>query len=157
MKGLTIHSATVANMTIADEHRPYYGAGAPRGESVALFDLPHTFTTIHEVELRTGVDWEKRPFPMPECLFDGERKIKAAVALTLAYAPVLDPAHGDECIRTCVEPSFGRYKLKDGTEKFDGTLGGSHDWERQLVERGKWSPVKTYRKMEEAVSPVRDW
>lgn len=158
VKGLTIHSATVANMTIADEHRPYYGAGAPRGESVALFDLPHTFTTIHEVELRTGVNWEKRPFPMPECLFDGDRKIKAAVALTLAYAPVLDAAHGDECIRTCVEPSFGRYRLKGGAEKFDGTMGGSHDWERQLVERGKWSPVKTYRKVwKNGIDGAGDW
>ncbi|MGB3334131.1 MAG: S8 family peptidase [Mycobacterium sp.] len=146
VKGLVIHSATVANMPIDDDQRPYYGAGVPRGESAALFDLSHTFTTIHEVELRTGINWEKRPFPMPECLFDADRKIKATVSLTLAYAPIIDAAHGDECIRTCVEPSFGRYKFSNGEEKFEGAMGGSHDWERLLVERGKWSPIKTYRK-----------
>lgn len=158
VKGLVIHSATVADMAIADDHRPYYGAGVPRGESMALFDQGHTFTTIHEVELRTGVNWEKRPFPMPECLFDGNRKIRAAVSLTVTLSPFIDPAFGDECIRTCVEPSFGRYDLKNGTETFVGVMGGSHDWERKLIERGKWSPVKSYRKIwKTGINGGGDW
>jgi serine protease AprX len=158
VKGLVIHSATVANMPIEDDHRPYYGAGVPRGESLALFDRPHTFTTIHEVELRTGVNWEKRPFPMPDCLFDGEGKIKAAVSVTLAFAPVIDPAFGEECVRTCIELSFGRYGDKKGKEAFFGKMGGSHDWERDLVERGKWSPIKTYRQVwKNGIDGSGDW
>lgn len=36
--------------------------------------------------------------------------------------------------------------------------GGSHDWERQLVERGKWSPVKTYRKVwKNGIAGAGDW
>lgn len=158
VKGLVIHSATVANMAIEDAHRPYYGAGVPRGESLALFDRSHTFTTIHEVELRTGVNWEKRPFPMPKCLFDGDGKIKAAVSVTLAFAPLIDPAFGEECIRTCVELSFGRYGDKQGKEAFFGKMGGSHDWERDLVERGKWSPIKTYRQVwKNGIDGNGDW
>ncbi|OAK56248.1 hypothetical protein A3K89_17420 [Rhodococcoides kyotonense] len=60
---------------------------------------------------------------------------------------MIDPAFGDESVRTCVEPSFGFYALKNGEEKFFGKMGGSHDWERNLVERGKWAPVKSYRKV----------
>lgn len=158
VKGLTIHSATVANMRIDDDHRPYYGAGVPRGESLALFDSAHTFTTIHEIELRTGVNWEKKPFPMPECLFDQSRRIAAAVSLTLAYKPVIDAAFGDESVRTCVEASFGRYKIENGKEKFEGKMGRSHDWERDLVERGKWSPIKTYRKVwKNGTNGAGDW
>lgn len=159
VKGLLVHSATVANMPIDDAHRIYYGAGVPRGESLALFDAPHTFSTIHEVELRSGVNWEKRPFPMPDCLFDGNGKIKAAVSLTVCYAPLIDAAFGEECIRTCVEPSFGHYVIDDdGEEKFAGTMGGSHDWEKHLIERGKWSPVKTYRKLwKRGIDGSGDW
>lgn len=158
VKGLVVHSATVANMSIEDQHRPYYGAGVPRGESLALFDRPHTFTTIHEVDLRTGVNWEKRPFPMPDCLFDKNGKISAAVSITLAFAPLIDPAFGEECVRTCVEPSFGLYRDKKGDEEFVGKMGGSHDWERDLVERGKWSPIKTYRKVwKNGIDGTGDW
>lgn len=158
VKGLLVHSATVANKPIEDAHRVYYGAGVPRGESMALFDAPHTFSTIHEVELRTGVNWEKRPFPMPDCLFDDKGKIRAAVSLTVCYSPVIDAAFGEECIRTCVEPSFGHYVDDDGDEKFSGAMGGSHDWEKGLVERGKWSPVKTYRKVwKRGVDGSGDW
>lgn len=158
VKGLVIHSATVANMAIEDDHRPYYGAGVPRGESLALFDRSHMFTTIHEVNLRTGVNWEKRPFPMPQCLFGDNGKIRAAVSVTLAFAPLIDPAFGDECIRTCVELSFGRYGDKNGKEAFSGKMGGSHDWERNLVERGKWSPIKTYRQVwKNGIDGTGDW
>lgn len=146
VKGLVIHSATASNMPIEDDHRIYYGAGVPRGGGMALLDSSHTFTTVHEVELRTGVNWEKRPFPVPACLLDERGKLRATVTLTVSYSPVIDPAFGEECIRTCVEPSFGAYKTKSGEEKFHGQMGGSHDWESTLVERGKWSPVKTYRK-----------
>jgi serine protease AprX len=157
VKGLVVHSATVANMAIPDDHRVYYGAGVPRGESMALFDRANSFTTIHEVELRTGVNWEKRPFPMPQCLVSPTGKMKAAVALTVSYAPVIDPAFGDECIRTCVESSFGRYVPKDGTTKFSGKMGGSQTWERHLVDRGKWSPIKTYHNTWSGIDATGDW
>lgn len=157
VKGLVVHSATVANRAIPDDQRVYYGAGVPRGESMALFDRPNSFTTIHEVELRTGVNWEKRPFPMPACLVSPTGKMKAAVALTVSYAPVIDPAFGDECIRTCVESSFGRYVLKDGTTNFSGKMGGSRSWERQLVDRGKWSPIKTYHNTWSGIDATGDW
>lgn len=148
VKGLVVHSATVANLSVPDDLRAYYGAGVPRNGAMALLDAPHTFTTIHEVELRTGVNWEKRPFPMPAAIFDKDRKIRAAVTLTLCYAPLIDSAFGEECVRTCVEPSFGHYVIgNDGDEEFSGVMGGSHDWEKGLVERGKWSPIKTYRKV----------
>lgn len=148
VKALLVHSATVANLSVPDDLRRYYGAGVPKGESMALFDAPHTFSTIHEVELRTGVNWEKRPLPMPASAFDARGKLRAAVSLTLCYAPLIDPAFGEECVRTCVEPSFGRYAIDaNGEEQFKGVMGGSHDWERALIERGKWSPTKTYRKV----------
>jgi hypothetical protein len=124
---------------------------------MALFDCANSFTTIHEVELRTGVNWEKRPFPMPQCLVSPTGKMKAAVALTVSYAPVIDPAFGDECIRTCVEPSFGRYVPKDGTTKFSGKMGGSQTWERHLVDRGKWSPIKTYHNTWSGIDATGDW
>ncbi len=115
VKGLVVHSATLADMDIEDEHRIYYGAGAPRGESMALFDRPNTFTTIHEVELRTGLNWEKRAFPMPACLINLKNKFKGAVTLTLAYAPLVDAAFGEECVRTCVEVSFRDLPDQEGS------------------------------------------
>jgi hypothetical protein len=157
VKGLVVHSATVANLAIPDEHRPYYGAGRPHGESLILFDRPNTFTSIHEVELSTGVNWEKRPFPLPECLIDAAGKMKATVALTVSYAPVIDPAFGDECTRTCVESSFGHYTTKKGKEKFTGKMGDSQSWERDLIDRGKWSPIKTYRKKWSGINAFGDW
>jgi serine protease AprX len=157
VKGLVVHSATVANIAIPDEHRPYYGAGRPHGESLVLFDRPNAFTSIHEVELSTGINWEKRPFPLPECLIDAAGKMKATVALTVSYAPVIDPAFGDECTRTCVESSFGRYTTKKGKEKFTGKMGDSQSWERDLIDRGKWSPIKTYRKKWSGINAFGDW
>jgi hypothetical protein len=147
VKALVVHSATLSAMPIPDEHRHYYGAGVPRADIMALFDSPSSFTTLHEVTLRTGVNWEKRPFPIPSCLIDDQGKIRAAITLTVCYAPVIDAAFGDEAVRTCVEPSFGHYFVKLGKEQFKGRLDGGHDWEADLVDRGKWSPVKTYRKV----------
>lgn len=147
VKGLIVHSATVANMAIDEEHRAYYGAGVPKADSLALLDAPDSFTTIHEVELRTSVNWEKRPFPMPACLFSGH-KLRAVASVTVSFAPVIDPAFGDECVRTSVDVSFGRYTLnKKGELRFGGDMGGGRDWEKHLVERGKWSPLKSYRKV----------
>jgi hypothetical protein len=79
-------------MPIHDDHRAYYGAGVPRGESRALFDRPNASTAIHEVELHTGVNRENRPFPIAQCLLDSNGKMKAAVALTISYARVIDAA-----------------------------------------------------------------
>ncbi|MHA3021829.1 S8 family peptidase [Mycobacterium sp. BMJ-28] len=157
VKALVVHSATVANMAIDDEHRLYYGAGVPRGDSRALFDQTQSFTTIHEVQLRTGVNWEKRPFPMPACLIGPHGKMKAAAALTVSYAPLIDPAFGEECVRTCVEPSFGHYVVKEGEEKFEGKMVGSHTWERNLIDRGKWSPIKTYHRSWSNIDATGDW
>lgn len=159
VKALMIHSATVAGHKIPDDLRRYHGAGVPRSESMALFDSPHTFSTIHEVELRSGVNWEKRPFPMPASVFNAAGKIRAAVSLTLCYAPIIDPAFGAEAVRTCVEPSFGRYETDvNGVEDFKGAMVGSHDWEKTLIERGKWNPVKTYRQIwKRGAAGAGDW
>ena len=94
---------------------------------------------------------------MPACLISANGKLKGVVTLTLAYAPHVDAAFGEECVRTCVEASFGTYLTKKGKEKFYGRMGGSHDWEANLIERGKWSPIKTYRKLFRNGVEGSDW
>jgi serine protease AprX len=158
VKGLVIHSATLNAMPIDDEHRPYYGAGVPGDLESILYDAPHRFTTIHEVELRTGVNWERRPLPIPQCLLTSNGKIQGAATLTVCFDPHIDAAHGDESVRTSIEASFGRYVLSNGKEKFEGAIGQSRNWESELVDRGKWGPVTSGRKVwKQGIKAGGDW
>ena len=150
VKGLLVHAASVQGQDMADADRSYHGAGVPVGGLRALFDSPNTFTTVHEVDLPAHVDWRKDPFPVPQCLFD-DGKLSADMTMTIAYAPVIDAAFGDEAVRTCVEGSLGevvdiggRPHLKGKVPLESGT--GTRSWESERITQGKWSPIKTYKK-----------
>lgn len=159
VRAVVVHAATLQDQPIDPDFRRYYGAGVPSSAVEALSDEPYRFTTIHRVDLKSGVNWEKRPFPIPDCLIDDRGKIAGVVTVTLAYQPVIDAAYGDESVRTAVEFGFGHYvPTTSGGEKFNGELGGSHKWEADLIERGKWSPTTSYRKRwSRGVAAQGDW
>ncbi|WP_354156636.1 S8 family peptidase [Arthrobacter sp. UYCu512] len=150
VKGLLVHAAVVDSPPRDASHRAYYGAGVPTESKVILEDTAETFTTVHEVRLTRGVDWFKDPFPVPACLLTDDGKLQAEIIMTVAYAPVVDAAFGDECVRSSVDASFGRMVPSNGGFQLKGLVPFEkgtepHAWERQRVEMGKWSPIKTYR------------
>ncbi|MCC9178538.1 S8 family peptidase [Arthrobacter sp. zg-Y750] len=151
VKGLLVHSAAVASPIRDQSHRAYFGAGVPTESGVILEDTPDSFTTVHEVNMVRGIDWFKDPFPVPACLLTTDGKLKAEIVMTVAYAPVVDAAFGDECVRSSVDASFGRMTSTPTGFQLKGLVpfekgAQAHAWERDRVQMGKWSPIKTYRK-----------
>lgn len=151
VKGLLVHGAVLTDVSTQPEHRDYYGWGVPPSSSEILGDDASSFTSIHEVTLTPGTTWLKEPFPVPDCLIVDGNKFRGEVILTVAYAPPLDPAFGDECVRYEVEGAFGSVQpTGTGSSRFRGITPGerppSELWEASQIAEGKWAPIKTYRR-----------
>lgn len=147
VKGLLVHSASLSHV-VPTAHQHYYGAGVPSGDLASIFDASDRFTTVHQVELSST--WMRTPFPVPECLFTDEGKLCAEVTMTLSYAPKIDEAYGEECVRTSVEASFGVVSQGTAGPTITGKVpedrpSGGYAWESQRIAEGKWAPIKTHR------------
>lgn len=158
VKALLLHSAALSSPPHSTDDRHYFGRGVPRGSDQGLFCDPSAFTSMFEVDLQPGTDWDKTPFPIPPGLRTEDGKFKGELIMTLVYASPLDSAFGDEYIRHEVEASFGTFDeetQEDGSKKrvhrgkvpVDRPLGLSTR-EKSLLEEGlKYAPAKVYRKV----------
>lgn len=149
VKGLVMHGASLSSRSLVGPHKHYYGAGVPLSSERSIFEEPNSFTTVHEVTLRSKVSWLRAPFPVPACLFNSEGKLRAEIFMTVSFSPLLEQAFGQEAVRTSVDASFGVIDRTGPTVKIAGKvpeekLSGEHAWEADLVADGKWSPVRTH-------------
>lgn len=150
VKGLVVHAAALNNSGIVPTHRSYFGSGVPAESEVILGSSGNEFTTVHDVTLSRGVDWLRNPFPVPACLLTKDGKLRGEIIMTVSYAPVIDSAFGEECVRTSVDASFGRLVSGKKGPTIKGIVpadkdAAPHAWESEQIAEGKWSPVRTYR------------
>lgn len=154
VKALMIHSAQLNSPDRSNIERRYFGAGLPDDPTSVLYDSDSSFTTLFELDIVDSTKWRKAPYPIPPSLRDANGKFKGEVIITVAYAPALDPAAGAEYVRFNVDVGFGTLAQDvDGKLQFNGAVPaegepGTTGFEKaQLENGGKWSPVKTYRRI----------
>ena len=154
VKALVVHSAALSSPPRSAPETYYFGHGVPTSAAEALFCDESVFTTLHEVELQQGVDWQKLDFPIPGCLRTPAGAVRAEFVITLCYASPCDISFGDEYIQHDVEVSFGTYDPdpeRPGHRKHIGKVPldrpvGLNTREKQLLEDGlKYSTTKVYR------------
>ncbi|WP_298272366.1 hypothetical protein [Geobacter sp.] len=128
------------------------GFGQPGEVVETLYCDPNAFTLLFEADIKDGMDFEKFPYPIPDCLRTVDGKFRGEIIVTLCYSPPLDGQHGVEYCRANIDLSFGTYDLKaDGKRHQHGVVPlepGEKKllYEAKLIEHGfKWSPVKVYR------------
>ncbi len=154
VRGLIVHSAFMnavddPAMDDTGRFRQHFGWGTPSSSAFILANESHSLTTVHEVVMTPGINWYKRPFPVPPPLLTADGKFRGEVTLTISYAPPVDAAFESEAVRIDVSGSFGSFQPDgQGGETFSGLthqgVARAH-WERDLKLEGKWSPVKTHR------------
>lgn len=149
VKALLIHAAQISSPELTPTERKYFGAGLPHNAIDVLHDRDDSFTLAFEAHLTPGrFRWRKAPYPVPQALLPGG-KFRGEVIITAAYAPPLNGNYGAEYIRANLELNWG---FLDG-DRFQGRVPwdgekGTTGLEIQQVEHGgKWSPVKTQRKV----------
>ena len=142
--------ATVGNAGPATN--AYRGFGVPGDIDQLLFCTPHAVTLVFEPELERGPFYEKRRFPMPDCLFR-EGRFVGEVYMTLVCDPPLHPQGGIEYCQANVEVSLGVYRTnKAGESKFHGEIpqivtDSEQMKEQYLIEHCfKYSPVKVFHR-----------
>ncbi len=153
IKALMIHSAQLNSPVRSVEERRYYGSGIPNDITSVLYDSDSSFTMLFELDIVDSTKWRKSSFPIPESLMH-EGKLKAEIIITAVYAPPLDGNMGAEYVRVNVDIGFGTLVPDDdgrlqftGQVPLDGEEGASGYEDAQVEYGGKWSPVKTYRKI----------
>ncbi len=166
VKGLIVHSAFTNSSTDpligqSGQFRQYHGWGTPSPTLDILANEQHTLTTVHRVLMTPGVNWYKRPFPVPPPLLGPDGKFSGEVIVTISYAPPLKVAFGAEAIRYDISGSFGAFRFDDdGTEQFKQLTRPGRalsNWEAQQKADGKWAPVKTQRAIHPSGVAGGDW
>nr|WP_238380063.1 S8 family anti-phage peptidase IteS [Janthinobacterium sp. Marseille] len=154
VKALMIHSAQLNSPDRNNVERRYFGAGLPADPASVLYDSNASFTTLFELDIVDSTKWRKTPYPIPASLRDEQGKLKCEVIITAAYAPPLDSSAGAEYVRFNVDVGFGTLMPdEDGKLQFKGEVPaygepGTVGFEKAQVENGgKWSTVKTYRRV----------
>jgi len=152
VKSLLIHSAILKSPVREGNAFHYFGFGQPGEVMETLYCNPNAFTLLFEADVKDGMDFEKFPYPIPDCLRTADGKFRGEVIVTLCYSPPLDGQYGVEYCRANIDLSFGTYDLKpDGKRHQRGVVPlepGEKKllYEAKLIEHGfKWSPVKVYR------------
>lgn len=149
VKALLIHAAQISSPELTPTERKYFGAGLPNNAIDVLYDRDDSFTLAFEAHLNPGrYRWRKAPYPVPHALLPGG-KFRGEVIITAAYAPPLNGNYGAEYIRANLELNWG---FLDGDRfhgrvPWDGEKGTSGLEIQQVKQGGKWSPVKTQRKV----------
>jgi hypothetical protein len=150
-RALVIHSAAIAEVDQVADEVNYRGFGVPQSIDDILGCDHWRATLLFEIEIRAGIDLERTPFPVPDCLKDANGTFRGEMVATLVCEPPLDATFGAEYCRTNVNVSIGTYGRGGGGQKREvhpfpkrATATGP---ESTLVEHGfKWSPVKVYRR-----------
>ncbi|MBK9442174.1 MAG: S8 family peptidase [Comamonadaceae bacterium] len=149
VKALMIHSAQISSPELTPTEKRYYGAGLPRNAVDVLYDRDDSFTLAFEAQLTTGnMRWRKTPYPVPQALLLNG-KFRGEVIITAAYAPPLNGVYGAEYVRANLELNWGFLDGDSfkGRVPWDGEKGTSGLEVQQVEHGGKWSPVKTQRKV----------
>lgn len=152
-KALVVHSAVFGSPPIRAEELRYRGFGVPGDLVSVLTCSPWAATLIFEADLVPGIEFERWPFPIPDCLRGPGGVVRGEFLMTLVSNPPLDATFGAEYCRSNVDVSLGTYD-ETGEEKraHRGQIPPepkhiSRLYEREQVEHGfKWSPVKVYRR-----------
>jgi hypothetical protein len=149
VKALLIHSAQISNPELTPTEKRYYGSGVPLNALNVLYDRDDSFTLAFEAQLTTGnMRWRKSPYPVPQVLLPNG-KFRGEVIITAAYAPPLNGTYGAEYVRANLELNWGFLDGNSfkGRVPWDGEKGTSGLEAQQVEHGGKWSPVKTQRKV----------
>ncbi len=154
-KALLIHSAVLSGSSVDAAEFPYRGFGMPADVSDVLGCDPWRATMLFELDVRAGVDLQRTPFPIPDCLRLDDGSFRGEMTVTVVSAPQLDGTFGAEYCRSNVEVSLGRYdEDEDGSRTQDRQVhpfprrSDKGRSEKKLVEQGyKWSPVKVYHRV----------
>ena len=160
-----IHSALVRSHSITSDTLNYYGFGQPGDVIDALYCDPNAITLMFESDLRHGGhEFERWPFPIPDCLINDDGKFKGEVLMTLVYSPIVDKEYASEYCRTNVDAAMGKYKkADDGKYSFESLIPVAPKdinqlYEKSRIENGfKWSPVKAYHKIFPIGTMVDTW
>ena len=152
IKALVIHTALLANPKVNSDSINGHGFGKPSDIVDMLYCDPHCITLFFETDLKHGgFEFERYPFPIPDCLLTDEGKFKGEIAMTLVYSPITDEDYASEYCRTNVDAGMGSYDKDDeGKRKFHSRVPAapkdiSKLYEKSRIEHGfKWSPVKAY-------------
>ena len=150
---LAVHSALLEGRPLDAEEMRYLGYGTPCSPEVALSCPPWATTLVFEGQLGNK-KFEKRNFPIAECLRNPDGSVRAEIVMTLAYDPPLDAAFGMEYCRANVDISLGTYDAGKNGKAVQRKIIPLEPadiaslYEREQVEHGyKWSPLKVYRKL----------
>lgn len=165
IKALMIHSALLGHSMVSSDSINYYGFGRPGDIVDHLYCDPNCMTMIFETDLRHGgFEFERFPFPIPDCLNTSDGKFKGEILMTLVYSPELDKNFSSEYCRINVDVGMGSYNQdKDGVRRFNSMVPAAPKdlkghFEKSRVDHGfKWSPVKAYHKISSRGINVGDW
>ncbi len=165
IKALMIHSALLGSQGVSTETLNYFGFGKPGDVIDHLYCDPNCMTMVFETDIKHGgFEFERFPFPIPDCLNTSEGKYKGEILMTLVYSPETDKNYASEYCRTNVEVGMGSYKPNEnGKRAFSSKVpaapkNASDMFEKARVENGfKWSPVKAYHKISSRGIDVGDW
>lgn len=149
IKALMIHAAQISSPELTPAEKRYYGAGLPKNAVDMLFDRDDSFTLAFEAHLTTGrMRWRKAPYPVPQVLLPNG-KFRGEVIITAAYAPPLNGIYGAEYVRANLELNWGFLEGDSfkGRVPWDGEKGSSGLEVQQVEHGGKWSPIKTQRRV----------
>lgn len=152
IKALVIHSALLSNPNVSSDSINGNGFGKPTDIVDMLYCDPHCITLFFEADLKHGgFEFERYPFPIPDCLLTDDGKFKGEIAMTLVYSPITDEDYASEYCRTNVDAGMGSYDKDDeGKRMFHSRVPAapkdmSKLYEKSRIEHGfKWSPVKAY-------------
>lgn len=153
-KTLVIHSAVLANPDITEQQINYRGFGIPSDPIDILGCEPWRATMLFEGNIQAGLDLERKPFPIPNCLRTTAGTFRGELTVTLVYAPPLNGAFGAEYCRSNIDVSLGIFEPDNAGDSTYVRQVPPHPkrtntktHEKTLVEQGfKWSPVKVYRR-----------
>lgn len=157
VKALIMHAAFMACGVPDPDLLKYIGLGCPPDPAAILNCTQSSATCIFQIPVRTSPLFVRRPFPMPKCLIDAEKGLKAEVFMTLYYDTPLDKRFAAEYCRHNVVASLGTVR-PDVNEKGEDVESHTkeietvpHDvdagWEKDLIVNGfKWSPLKLYHR-----------
>lgn len=165
VKALVIHSALVSSSNVTKDTLCYQGFGKPGDIIDLLYCDSHCMTMVFETDIQHGgFEFERFPFPIPDCLNTDDGKFRGEIFMTLVYSPIVDSNYSSEYCRTNVDVGLGSYNL-DGNNKrqFNSKVPAapkdvSELFEKSRVDNGfKWSPVKAYHKASPRGIDVGDW
>lgn len=164
VKALIIHSSLL-NGKVTTDTINYKGFGRPGDIIDHLYCDPNCMTMVFETDINHGgFEFEKFPFPIPDCLNTEDGKYRGEILMTLVYSPEIDKNYASEYCRTNVDVGMGSYNIgKDGKRKFHSMVPAAPKdmkelYEKSRVENGfKWSPVKAYHKISPRGIDVGDW